>query len=537
MRILAWVGFIGTILLSAHSIFTYALDLDVAGFLLDARAFEMGRTLFDSFFEINTPSNVWLPVVALKLSHILPWMLADVFQAGLFLFIVACAAATVWLIRQRLEPGQPVTMLVASVLVPALVVWFPYLHFGQREQLFLASLGPFAVIVGGRYLGVVPSRGLALGAAALVAFGASLKPHFMLVVALFVWADFCFHRGRLREIGLEVYASSALLIAYVALIAIAYPLYLSEMLPTAAATYFTMRTEFAIVAGRLGIRRITETIGAALLLMAFLAYRRSPSRFLQSLVIPILWFVLTAASVAVYLAQSQGFHYHRIVLIALLTMGSGVALAVLVDEFRETIFRRLSWLPNSGAVVVMAMLCLGSTGLLFYAIKEYEPAPTTRQAALGDLMTRFLQGLPPGTPILMLEPGIGPISPLHAYADIRWTGEFSTLLVLRPIYNERDKAAAEQRPIAPRMAQVERDVRRYVLESFFGTPPEIVFVDISGMGQLSWFYDYPKPVSLIDFFLEQPAFAAEWKKYEKIGEMRSLNTFDVAVYRRRKDGQ
>ena len=150
-------------------------------------------------------------------------------------------------------------------------------------------------------------------------------------------------------------------------------------------------------------------------------------------------------------------------------------------------------------------------------------------------MTRLMTGLPPSTPILMLVTGIAPISPLHAYADIRWTGEFSTLLVLRAIYDERDKAAAESRPISPRMVKVERDVRRYVLESFLGVAPEIVFVDTSRT--LTWFRSYPKPVSLIDFFSEQPAFAAEWTKYEKIGEIRSLNNCDVAVYRRRKDAQ
>jgi len=148
-------------------------------------------------------------------------------------------------------------------------------------------------------------------------------------------------------------------------------------------------------------------------------------------------------------------------------------------------------------------------------------------------MTRILASLPGRTPVLMLQTGIAPISPLHAYVDIRWTGTYSTLLAVRAIYDERDKAAAESRSIARHMVKVEEDVRRYVLESFAPTAPEIVFVEISQ--PLAWFESYAKPVSLVDFFSEQPAFSAEWKKYEKIDQMRVLEKFDVAVYRRRKD--
>jgi len=294
LKIVACIGFAGTILFAAHSVFAYALNLDVAGFLLDAKAFEMGRKLFESFFEINTPSNVWLPVVSLKIAHIVPWTLADIHQTLLLVFIVACAAVMVWLIWQRLGPGQPVTALVASVLVPAIVVWFPYLDFGQREHLFLAAMGPFAIVLAGRYLGVTPSRAAAIATAALAAFGASSKPHFMLMAGLFVVADFCLRRGRLRQMGVESYSLAGFLTAYVAWIAVVYPIYFTDMLPTATATYFTMRTEFAIVVGRLGAKRIVGAIGLALILMSFFVYRRSSARFLQSLAVPVLWFVLTA---------------------------------------------------------------------------------------------------------------------------------------------------------------------------------------------------------------------------------------------------
>ena len=39
----------------------------------------------------------------------------------------------------------------------------------------------------------------------------------------------------------------------------------------------------------------------------------------------------------------------------------------------------------------------------------------------------------------------------------------------------------------PMVSKAERDIRRYVLNSFVGVPPEIVFVDIR---TLRWFEDY-----------------------------------------------
>src|SRR5260221_10854526 len=113
----------------------------------------MGRNVFASFLQTHAACDVWSPVGSLQIALVVPWTLADIHQTLLLVFIVACAALMVWLIWQRLGPGQPVTALVASVLVPAIVVWFPYLNFGQREHLFLAAVGPFAIVLAGRHLG------------------------------------------------------------------------------------------------------------------------------------------------------------------------------------------------------------------------------------------------------------------------------------------------------------------------------------------------------------------------------------------------
>jgi hypothetical protein len=533
-RIIAGIGFGATVLASAFYILPLALVPDVAGFLLDARAFREGRHLYESFFEINAPSNVWLPMLSLWISSFVPWTLGDIHQTLLFLFTVLCSGLTVWLTSQRIGNHLQVTLLVVSVLVPAIFIWLPHSDFGEREHLFLAAMGPFTVIVGGRHMGIAPSPGTAIGGAALAAFGAASKPHFMLMAGLFVFADLCLRRGRLRELGGEAFALVAFLAAYVVWIVVIYPRYYTEMLPTALATYFTMRADPWTVIGVLGGKRVAGSLCLALVLMSFLVFLRPPNRRYWDLTVPFLWLVLIVLSAGVYIGQSFGFDYQQVILIALLIVGNGIAIAMVADRFRGHLFHRLPWLREPADLLVLAAIVLGGSALVLHALGAFQ-LPLSRQAAVSDPMTRIMVSLPRRTPVLMLQTGIAPISPLHAYADVRWTGAYSTLLVLRAIYNERDRAAAQSRPVEPNMVKVEQDVRHYVLESFAPTPPEIVFVETSQ--PLAWFEDYPKAVSLIDFFSEQPAFATEWRNYEKIDQIRVLKKFDVAVYRRRKDGQ
>ena len=95
IRSIAWLGFVGTVLVSAYRVFNTMLNHDVGGFLLDARAFELGRKLYESFFEMNMPSNVWLPRLSVEVARVARLPLADVHLAILFLFVLVCAADAV----------------------------------------------------------------------------------------------------------------------------------------------------------------------------------------------------------------------------------------------------------------------------------------------------------------------------------------------------------------------------------------------------------------------------------------------------------
>jgi hypothetical protein len=532
IKTVAGLCFAATVLVSAYRIFNTMLNHDVAGFLLDARAFELGRRLYESFFEMNMPSNVWLPILSVSLAHVVPRPLAEIHFAVLFLFVLLCTGTTVVLIWRIIGPRRPVTVVAASALIPATFLLYPAYDFGQREVLFLAAFAPLVAATVGRHYGYVPSIWTSIGVAALAAFGASQKPHFMLMAAGFVFVDFCIRRGRPLRMGAEAFALAAFFVAYVAWIVLVHPTYLTDTVPSASATYLTMTEPFSIVLQALRWKRLSAFAAISVILMSVVVYLHRMRDLGAYLKLLLFWLALIAFSAAIYFVQSLGFPYHQFLLIAVVILSGGLMLSWFFDELIITTFPDVSWVRRLPVSIALAGVCLCYAWLV--ADKATIPPPVmTREAALNDPMTRILNSLPSGTPVLMLLTNIVPISPLHAYADVRWTGQFSTLVIVRAIYSERDRALAEGREMNPTIAKADRDIRRYVLNSLRGVPPEIVFVDITK--PLRWFETYPRPVSILDYLSEQPEFAAEWAKYKRVGEIHSLFDIDIAIYSRRKD--
>jgi hypothetical protein len=63
------------------------------------------------------------------------------------------------------------------------------------------------------------------------------------------------------------------------------------------------------------------------------------------------------------------------------------------------------------------------------ALALYDDIP--RAHAVADPVTRRLRALPADTYVLALSTGVPPISPLHAYAEVRCSGRFAALSELR----------------------------------------------------------------------------------------------------------
>jgi hypothetical protein len=515
--------FAASTIVCAHQASQLMLNYDVAGFLLDAESVLAGRRLFVEFFEFNMPSNAWLPVISVALARGLPFYLADIHVALLICLVSAAAALTLWVMWRQLAPTRPTTLLVAAVLLPALFLWYPNYDFGQREPFFFAAMAPFAAVSLGRHAGVRPAPGMAVLVGLIAALGASMKPHFVIFVGALVLVDLLLRRGRIRELGLESFVLGGALGIYLLWMVLAFPLYFTDMLPIASSTYAPLAPSKSVAIGRLGARRMILFGLPIIAMLCVVALRAEEPGGRRKWWLLALWGTAATAALAICILPAFGFRYHQLIFTPLLVLTGGLSAAALFDLYPARGLRPF----------VLALVCLVATWFVAQRL-DTQDGGTSRAEAANDELTRYLRSLPAATPVLFIGMSQPPFSPMQAYADVRPTNTFSTLVPLRTVVADRDRALSTGQPRNPEIVKVEQMIRRYVAGAFAPRLPDVVIVDATVPAR--WFEAYGKPFSLINFLSEDPAFAREWAKYERVGEMKSMN-FQVEAYRRRKDAK
>jgi hypothetical protein len=190
------------------------------------------------------------------------------------------------------------------------------------------------------------------------------------------------------------------------------------------------------------------------------------------------------------------------------------------------------WIGGSrmAAAFCIATATAGTLAMIAMATPSRSSDGLSRAAALSDPVTRALQSLPRGTYVLAFQTGVRPISPLHAYADIRWSGEFNENHEIAAVVYERDAALAAGRPIAPFFVALEQHIRRAVLRSLTVHPPELVLIDVSR--PLRWFESHDQSFDLLSWFKQDPDFVSAWSDYEYVETVQSLGSRVVEVWRR-----
>ena len=507
--------------LAAWSVYRTMLNHDVAYYLMLARGLEEGRELYATFPDYGLPANAWLALMSLRVSDGLSLSLVETHQCVLFL-LAATGAIVTGLVLERLIGRETVAGRCAMPLTAAIFLLSPGYEFGQRDYLFAVLVAPLAVTVAGRHLGVRPGIGLSVCVVAAAVIGGSFKPQGALPLITLGIVELALRRGRLPEVARELWFAGAALIAYAVLVSIFYPAYFTEMLPSAIAIYGNYAGTFDGSLFRHLFRDVVAASfasGLAILLLRTPGAR--PTR--HRLALTAGWFVFGASVLAMFILQRQGFLYHLLPfsLFSLLSLGIFGLLAL--DR------SSLSTSKKPGVVSAMlAVAIVAGAG----AVSAREPE-RSRSDAHADPVSRVLTRLPAGTPILALSTGVAPLSPLHAYADIRWTGAFGALIELTAIVKDREAAARTGRPRNPALAEAERDVRRRVLLSLGEPRPELVFVNVSSTPR--WFESYGRPFSILSFLMEDARFAAAWSNYEPVAEARSLFGVKILSYRLRRN--
>jgi hypothetical protein len=505
-----------------------ALNLDVGFFLLAARALADGRILYESFPDYSMPATTWIAVLSLHIANVSGLMLADVHQALLCALTVAGAALT-GVVVHRLAGPASLTSRVMPAVIMGLFLFLPGYDSGQRDVLFVVLAAPVVAIVAARHFNIVPGWLLSTASVALATIGSSLKPHYFLPLLVLGVCDFVLRRGRARQVAPELWALAGVLIAYCILVQVMYPTYYFQVLPNAAKFYAFQR---AWIVSLFLVLRVAAGAGVAAVIL-LLAIARDRARSGQTMPLGLVagWAALGASLLVVYYVQHMGFRYHRVPLL-LFTLVSMALFAVMGIEIGLRRWVEHSKRPALAWILGTSMLSLAITAWVVTSpTRNFDLNGTARADAVGDPVTQVFRSLPAKSYVLALETGVPPVSPMHAYADVQWSGEFGSNDEIASIMADRLQAHAEGRQRDPYFVSLEQHVREAVARSLMLRRPRVVILDVSVPPR--WFEHYDQTFSLLPWFRQDPAFAAAWADYEYVETVKSFENTTVQIWRLR----
>jgi len=275
-----------------------------------------GATPYRDVIEINPPASLMLywPAVALARElGLRPEFTVAAFGFLSIAFSLALAAAILKRagLLERLGPlAAPIAVLVFAVL--------PGQSFDERDHLAALYGLPFLALSVARAVRRPVDLPLALLAGVAAGLMAAIKPPYALVAIVLL--PYLVRRAGIVALlkSVEYYAAAALGLAYVALVPIAFPAYVADILPLGLAVYAPIREPlaallaapgplFVFVLGAALVRLMREEVGEPLVAIPALA---------------------ALGALAAYLVQGKGWLYQAYPAIALMALAAGLALAL-----------------------------------------------------------------------------------------------------------------------------------------------------------------------------------------------------------------
>ncbi len=273
------------------------LTNDVAWYLIATRDWLQGAPLYVRIMEINPPLNFYFTVPAILAADQLG--ISDTHGQYLVVWVVLFAVL-VWcsaIIRAEfgLSPSRQAILLLgiaAAIIVPALD------SLAQREFYLVVLMMPWLLIQ-------VPTRPASrrqeITTAAVAALGVCLKPHFVLFPMAITVSRMIRTRSLWPILSPANLTFLAVGLAYIGLVALFHPSYLTDIVPMARLVYGAYSAAPMVLVGVV----LEESL--FLLLPAVVALIDRDARSF-----PYPFVEMTLAGLLSYLLQAKGFAYHMI---------------------------------------------------------------------------------------------------------------------------------------------------------------------------------------------------------------------------------
>ncbi len=502
----------GLVVIAALAMAAAPLNHDSAWYLVGTRRLLGGDRLYVDLFDVNPPLIFWLWTLPAFIGERLG--IADRALAAWSVVLVTSLSALAGLRVLGLEPMLSRALrsgLVAGFLIA--LVFFSFLETGQRDQLAVILLFPYALLTARAANRLESPTAVRAGCGLLAGVGIALKPFFLLPWAAMELVLLASVR-RVRSAGrIEGMAVVLVQIVYGLLVVGTTPEYLTTIVPLARATYGAYGDD---VSWWMLIRdgQVVVLLVGGLIALATSRFATGPNGSL----IQVLG-AATLGSVLSYLLQAKGWAYHLVPakvfgVLTIVAIGATVAPAF-VGYRRQSPSRRAA-LAAAVLIIVLSAFRAGP-GVLsrsFEVIQaRWNPYPPAIQT-LADTVARVADD----QPVLVLSTNVWPAFPVVNLAGAQWPYHFNCLWPIPAFYagpfGPAYRPPAEQPPL-------ERMVFETVVGDFIRIPPRLLVVDRNpSMPSMAG-----RQFDFVEYFSSSPEFSALFRRYRLIGRIRNWELF------------
>jgi hypothetical protein len=283
---------------------------DVSWLIVVAERLFDGQRLYVDVIESNPPMAIFIYMPAVAIER-LSGVSAETAQ---ILITMALAAGSLWLAaRIMLRAGLQARVEQFVVFGAFALMILPRGAYAEREHIAVMLMLPGFVLAAARKGQASIPVFLAVAAGIATGLGATIKPHFIL--ALLLPALYSAFRARsLRSIlGPETWIGAGIVVAFAGFVALAYPAFLSNIVPMEADTYIHDRIPLlALIVDPLFL----SLVGVGL--AAFILRRRDCGDGL-----PVVIALAALGFALAYLEQAKGWRYQLYPAMALVAILCG----------------------------------------------------------------------------------------------------------------------------------------------------------------------------------------------------------------------
>ena len=497
---------------------------DQNSYLFEAQRLLSGDELYGPHLsETNPPIIIWFSTIPILLARWLHGSSVFFLRLLVAAMVLASVAWCVRILHRSATPLNPLSLGLLAIAILAIELSIGPYDFGQREHLLIILLLPYILATAtGAVARISFSERCALGIAAGIAIW--FKPQDVLILIaleLFLALRARTLRRALTPEFLTLVLTSAIILLLVSVLT---PLYGTTTLPLLVDTYWGLGEMTTVALAR--TLRDYIMAGFALLLLCFALRKslRDPATT-AALVVSS-----TAASLA-YDIQHTTWAYHAYPHQALLLLALAYLLFDLLDPVFVNLTAKLAGRPHllRSSVLVVS----GFVALFFCAVAIRPRTVLSSAVSVSEeqpqwaALDRFFNQYRPQTSVYVFSTSVPPLSVAYNHG-LTWGSRFAHLWMLPAIIQNEAGPTGPPVPfkqLSPeRLAALAALQRTQSAEDLNDWKPSIILVQQCP----PWPYCQAiknRNFNMLAWFLQDPAFAAEWSHYRQLPGIRSFNVY------------